>query len=292
MVKSMTGFGRGQVSELGYQIICEIKGVNHRYFDPYIRISRRYNSLEERIKEELRKFVSRGRLEITINIEHTEDSTRHLKVDNALAIAYYNHLKDLAEKLNISQEIRVIDVFRLPEVFSLEDEEDDLETVWEVLKKSLDQALEGLVAMRKKEGLNLALDISNRTKLIMAMVDRLEVRSPQVRQEYGERLRNRIAEFLTQDVVDEQRLLQEIAIFADKSNITEEVVRLKSHTQQLEELMKVDEPIGRKADFLVQEMFREINTIASKSNDLVMNHIVVDAKAELEKIREQLQNIE
>lgn len=292
MVKSMTGFGRSQVNDLGYQVNCEIKGVNHRYFDPFIRISRRYSSLEDRIKEELRKYVSRGRLEININIEKTEESRRNIKVDKDLAIAYYNYLKELAEKLNISEEIRIIDMFRLPEVFSLEDEEEDLEIVWAVLKQSVDQAVECLVDMRIKEGINLAEDIRVRNQMILGMVERLEARSPEVSREHGERLRSRIIEFMEQDGIDEQRLLQEIAIFADKSNVTEEIVRLKSHNQHLEELMQAQDSVGRKSDFLVQEMFREINTIASKANDLEMNRIVVDAKAELEKIREQLQNIE
>ncbi|NLX03176.1 MAG: YicC family protein [Syntrophomonadaceae bacterium] len=292
MVRSMTGFGRGQINDCGYTVNCEIKGVNHRYFDPFIRISRRYSLLEDRIKEELRKYVSRGRLEININIEKSGESKRNIKVDKDLAIAYYNYLKELAEKLNISQEIRIIDLFRLPEVFSLEDEEEDIEIVWAVLRQSLDVAMDCLVDMRVKEGLNLAEDIRSRNRGILKMVEQLETRSPQVSLEHGERMRTRISEFMEQDVADQQRLLQEIAIFAEKSNITEEIVRLKSHSQHLEELMHAEDAVGRKSDFLVQEMFREINTIASKANDLEMNRIVVEVKAELEKIREQLQNIE
>jgi uncharacterized protein (TIGR00255 family) len=292
MVRSMTGFGRGQTNDCGYTVNCEIKGVNHRYFDPFIRISRRYSLLEDRIKEELRKYVSRGRLEVNINIEKSGESKRNIKVDKDLAIAYYNYLKELAEKLNISQEIRIIDLFRLPEVFSLEDEEEDIEIVWAVLKQSLDVAMDCLVDMRVKEGLNLAEDIRSRNRVILQMVEQLETRSPQVSLEHGERMRTRISEFMEHDVVDQQRLLQEIAIFAEKSNITEEIVRLKSHSKHLEELMQSEDAVGRKSDFLVQEMFREINTIASKANDLEMNRIVVEVKAELEKIREQLQNIE
>jgi len=292
MVRSMTGFGRGQTNDCGYSINCEIKGVNHRYFDPFIRISRRYSLLEDRIKEELRKYVSRGRLEVNINIEKSGESKRNIKVDKDFAIAYYNYLKELAEKLNISQEIRIIDLFRLPEVFSLEDEEEDIEVVWAVLRQSLDVAMDCLVDMRVKEGLNLAEDIRSRNRVILQMVEQLETRSPQVSLEHGERMRTRISEFMEHDVVDQKRLLQEIAIFAEKSNITEEIVRLKSHSKHLEELMQSEDAVGRKSDFLVQEMFREINTIASKANDLEMNRIVVEVKAELEKIREQLQNIE
>jgi len=288
----MTGFGRGQTEANGYQVSCEIKGVNHRYFDPYIRMSRRYNSLEENIKEELKKYVNRGRLELNINIEKTGESARNIKVDKELAIAYYGYLKELAEKLDISPEIKIIDLFRLPEVVSLKEQEEDLEMIWPVLQSSVQMAIESLVGMRIKEGQNLERDILYRNGLIFAITEKLELRSPAVSGEYGAKLSQRIAELVPVDALDEQRLMQEVAIFADKSNITEEIVRLKSHIKHMEELMKSQEPVGRKGDFLLQEMFREINTIGSKANDLEMNRMVVDAKAELEKIREQIQNIE
>lgn len=292
MIKSMTGFGRGQTEENGYQVTCEIKGVNHRFFDPYIRMSRRYNSLEENIKEELKKYVNRGRLELNINIEKTGESQRNIKVDNELAIAYYGYLKELAEKLDISAEIKIIDLFRLPEVVSLKEQEEDLEQLWPVLQSTINMAMVSLVNMRIKEGQNLERDILYRNGLISAITEKLELRSPAVSGEYAAKLRQRIAEWIPADQLDEQRLMQEVAIFADKSNITEEIVRLKSHIQHMEELMGSREPVGRKGDFLLQEMFREINTIGSKANDLDMNRLVVDAKAELEKIREQIQNIE
>lgn len=292
MVRSMTGFGRSQVEQAGYQVSCEIKGVNHRYFDAYIRISRRYNILEEKIKEELKSHVSRGRLEVSISIERTSESRRSIKVDKELAIAYYNYLKEIAEKLNISPEIGVIDLFRLPEVFSLEDEEEDIEALWEVLKKCLNESVLSLVDMRSREGNNLARDILARNQYISSVVDKLEARAPLVAQENQDRLRARMVELMGQEVLDEQRILQEAALFADKASVTEEIVRLHSHIEHLEELMQQDGPVGRKCDFLVQEMFREINTVASKANDLEMGRTVVDVKAELEKIREQLQNIE
>ncbi len=288
----MTGFGRGQTEENGYQVSCEIKGVNHRFFDPYIRMSRRYNSLEENIKEELKKYVNRGRLELNINIEKTGESQRNIKVDNELAIAYHGYLKELAEKLDISPEIKIIDLFRLPEVVSLKEQEEDLEVLWPVLQSAISMAMLSLVDMRIKEGKNLERDIVYRNGLILSITEKLEMRSPSVAGEYGTKLRQRIAEWVPADMLDEQRLMQEVAIFADKSNITEEIIRLKSHIQHMEELMQSQEPVGRKGDFLLQEMFREINTIGSKANDLEMNRLVVDAKAELEKIREQIQNIE
>lgn len=293
MIKSMTGFGNSHViSELGYQVNCEIKGVNHRYFDINIRASRRYNILEDRIKEEVKRYVSRGRIEISINIEKTGDIKRTIKVDKGLAIAYYNSLKDLAEKLNISPNIPVIDLYRLPEVFSLEDVEEDTDLLWNVVKEALTAAIQGFNEMRSREGINLARDIKQRCGLVLSMVNQLEQRSPVVSAEYREKLHNRLEEYIPAVAIDEQRIIQEVAIFADKASVTEEIVRLKSHLGQLENLLQADEAVGRKCDFLVQEMFREINTVASKSNDLEMNRTVVEVKSELEKIREQLQNIE
>ncbi|NLN87883.1 MAG: YicC family protein [Syntrophomonadaceae bacterium] len=291
MVKSMTGFGRSQVQENGYNINCELKTVNHRYFDIHTRMPRRYLFLEDKIKGELKKSLHRGRIEINVNIEETGDTARNIKVDKDLAIAYYDSLKDLANNLDISSEFRVIDLFRLPDVFSLADEETDPEIIWTILKKALEEAVRSLVEMRSKEGANLARDIAARNAYILTEVDRLEQRSPQVAREYQERLFKRIAE-LTNNNADESRIIQEVALFANKARITEELVRLKSHIGHLDELLESRQSVGRKLDFLVQEMFREINTVASKANDIEMSQIVVDVKAELEKIREQVQNIE
>jgi uncharacterized protein (TIGR00255 family) len=292
MVRSMTGFGRSQVNDEGYQISCEIRGVNHRFLDPHIRMPRRYNVLEEKIKEEIKGCIQRGRLEININVDKTDDSQRTLKVDKGLDIAYYNYLKEIAENLNISKEIRVIDVFRLPEVFSLQDEEEDLELVWSIMQRAVKEAINSVLEMREKEGFNLAQDILARNEVILSRVRELELRSPEVEAEYRKKLHARIMEIIDPDLLDENRLLQEVAIFSDKTSITEEIVRLKSHVEHLKELLAFEDAVGRKCDFLVQEMFREINTISSKSNDLKMSQIVVDVKAEIEKIREQLQNIE
>lgn len=293
MIKSMTGFGRSQVNENGYAISCEIKGVNHRYFDPHIRMPRRYGLLEDRVKEEIKKQIHRGRIEISINIEKTRESTRNIKVDKDLAMAYYKSLKDLAEYLDMNAVFSLIDIFRLPDVFNLEDAEEDLEITWLTLQKSIAEATDGLMAMRIKEGQNLLTDLMNRTDFILNEVRKLEARAPLLEQEYEEKLRNKIKEMISLEAVDENRILQEVAIFADRVSITEEIVRLQSHVKQFNEtLTNGDEAIGRKSDFLVQEMFREINTVASKANDIEMGQIVISVKAELEKIREQLQNIE
>ncbi len=291
MVRSMTGFGRSSLSEAGYEVSCELKTVNHRYFDVHARIPRRYAFLEEKIKDELKKYLQRGRIEISINIEKTKESARNIKVDKGLAMAYYDSLKDLAENLNISSEFRVIDLFRLPDVFNLTDEQEDPDQIWEVLSLALHEAVNSLVEMRSKEGSNLAEDIAQRNAYILTAVERLEKRSPTVAQEYQEKLSKRISDMIN-NVADESRIIQEVAIFADKASVTEEIVRLRSHISHLDELLNSSQAVGRKLDFLLQEMFREINTVASKANDIEMSQIVVDVKAELEKIREQIQNIE
>ncbi|NLV20530.1 MAG: YicC family protein [Syntrophomonadaceae bacterium] len=293
MIKSMTGFGRSQLNENGYAISCEMKGVNHRYFDPHIRMPRRYGLLEDKVKEEMKKHIQRGRIELSINIEKTGESTRNIKVDKELAMAYYNSLKDLAKNLDMHANFSLIDIFRLPDVFSLEEAEEDLEITWQTLQKSLAEAIDGLMDMRIREGRNLLTDLLARTDFILNEVSTLEKRAPLLEQEYEEKLRTKIKEMIPQDTVDENRILQEVAIFADRVSITEEIVRLQSHIQQLNEtLMNSEEAIGRKSDFLVQEMFREINTVASKANDIEIGQIVIRVKAELEKIREQIQNIE
>ncbi|MGE5371857.1 MAG: YicC/YloC family endoribonuclease [Solirubrobacterales bacterium] len=292
MVRSMTGFGRAEVAGSMYQITCEIKCVNHRFFDFNLRMPRRYGALEDRVREKLKQSVSRGRVEVSCNIEKSGTPERALKVDNELAITYYKCLKDLAFTLEIPADIRLIDVFRLPEVFSLQEAEDDLEHLWNVMDQALEQAMAELVRMREKEGQTLVRDIVQRTGMIVETVAQVEERSPLVVRDYAERLRKRLNDLMGEATVDENRLAQEIAVFADRASITEEIVRLRSHCQQMQEYLNGSESVGRKCDFLVQEMLREVNTIASKANDLTISQLAVDMKAELEKIREQIQNIE
>lgn len=292
MIRSMTGFGRGEINQNGYQIVCEMRGVNHRFFDFNLRMSRRYNSLEDRVREKVKQRIVRGRIEISFNIEKTGDTPRNIKVDNDLAMIYHKSLKDLAENLQISTDMNVIDVFRLPEVFSLEEKEADLDDLWVGMDSALDAALVNLLVMREKEGRSLAADIMEKNAVILATVAKIEERSPQVVKEYADRMRRRINEIQADLNLDENRLIQEVAIFADRASIAEETVRLRSHCDQMEQLMASLDPVGRKGDFLIQEMFREVNTIASKANDLEIGKMAVDLKAELEKMREQIQNIE
>jgi uncharacterized protein (TIGR00255 family) len=288
----MTGYGQAQVNRSGYQISCEVRSVNHRYLDTNIRMPRRYALLEDNIKEEIKKYVSRGRLEFTINIEKTEAKARNIKVDKDLAITYHRYLKELADDVNISPQIKIIDLFRLPEVFVLEEDVEDVEEIWPILQIALTEAMQSLVAMRNREGNYLIEDILQRTDLIADMVTELEQRSPLVAKEHTDKLRQRISGLIGNELLDEARIYQEAALFAERINATEEIVRLQSHIQHLRQLLQEQNSVGRKCDFLVQEMFREINTIASKANDYEMSRIVVETKAELEKIREQLQNLE
>lgn len=288
----MTGYGQAQINKSGYQISCEVRSVNHRYLDTNIRMPRRYALLEDNIKEEIKKYVSRGRLEFTINIEKTEAKARNIKVDKDLAITYHRYLKELADDVNISPQIKIIDLFRLPEVFVLEEDVEDVEEIWPILQIALTEAMQSLVAMRNREGNYLIEDILQRTDLIADMVTELEQRSPLVAKEHTDKLRQRISELIGNELLDEARIYQEAALFAERINATEEIVRLQSHIQHLRQLLQEQNSVGRKCDFLVQEMFREINTIASKANDYEMSRIVVETKAELEKIREQLQNLE
>jgi uncharacterized protein (TIGR00255 family) len=292
VANSMTGYGQAQVNRSGYQISCEVRSVNHRYLDTNIRMPRRYALLEDNIKEEIKKYVSRGRLEFTINIEKTEAKARNIKVDKDLAITYHRYLKELADDVNISPQIKIIDLFRLPEVFVLEEDVEDVEEIWPILQIALTEAMQSLVAMRNREGNYLIEDILQRTDLIADMVTELEQRSPLVAKEHTDKLRQRISELIGNELLDEARIYQEAALFAERINATEEIVRLQSHIQHLRQLLQEQNSVGRKCDFLVQEMFREINTIASKANDYEMSRIVVETKAELEKIREQLQNLE
>lgn len=292
MIKSMTGFGQGEGFAPGYRVTCEIKGVNHRYFDLNLRISRRYSLLEDRIREKIKEYVSRGRIDVFINIEKTGEYKRNIKVDNDLAMIYYNSLKDLAEYLQIESSISIVDIFKLPEVFALEEDEEDLESIWSGVEAALVSSLEGLIEMRTREGQVLAEDIRRRNRYIQQTIEVIEQRAPLVVAEHMERMQKRIQELNRELIIDENRLLQEMAIFADRCSITEELVRLKSHCSQMEEMLFSNEPVGRKCDFLLQEMFREVNTIASKSNDLFINRTIVELKAELEKMREQVQNVE
>ncbi len=291
MIKSMTGFGQAQYGTEGYDTKVEIKSVNHRFLDVNIRISRRYMLLEEKIHQFIKQYAVRGRFDVNVRLDATQQGSA-VKVDKTLALAYHQALKELAETLEIPLNLKIMDYTRFNDVIRLEEPEENLDQVWELLQVPLSQAMEQLVEMRIFEGKKLVDDITGRVDAIAAKVDEIETRSPQVEENYRKRLNARLEEVLPQSFIEPQRIIQEVAIFSDKISIAEEITRLRSHIQQFRDMLDKGDSIGRKSDFLLQEMFREINTVASKANDAVMASMVVDVKAELEKIREQIQNIE
>ena len=293
MANSMTGFGRGEASGHGYQFTVELKSVNHRFFEASIRLPRNMLSFEERIRKLLQEKIQRGRLDVFINVKETEEKKRLVKVDKDLALSYDKTLKELALALEAPYETDIYRLSALPEVLAIEDELMDFELLWAVLKIAVNAALNGFMEMRQLEGEKLVGDLLNRLHSILNEKDQIASFSETMVTDYQGRLRERIQLLLSENaVLDETRLANEVAFFADRISITEELVRLQSHLDQCRRTLQGTEPVGRKLDFLVQEMNREINTIGSKANNLNIAQRVVELKSELEKIREQIQNLE
>lgn len=288
----MTGYGRSEQIVDGRAVTVEIKSVNHRYFEFSCRTTRGYSFLEEKLKSFLQGRITRGKVDAYISVEALESAQTQVLVNHSLAEGYVQALRELAERYGLRDDISVSTVSRYSDIFSVHKAPEDEEAVWNSVQQAAEEALKNFLAMREAEGERLRADVLSRAGTIMQLVDEIETRSPQTVAEYQERLRQKIQELLGDNTVDEQRLLTETAIFADKVAVAEETVRLRSHFRQMEEMMKTDAPIGRKLDFLVQEMNREANTIGSKAVDSKIAYLVVDIKAEIEKIREQIQNIE
>lgn len=299
MLKSMTGFGRGEYEDESFSITVEMKTVNHRYNEVAIRLPRFLNPLEDRIRKAILKTVNRGRIDVFINADYTSSDNCSLKVDKNLATAYHKALQKVGEAIGydaatINGAVELLHIARCPEVINVKEGFFDVETVWPKVEQAVEQAVANLVAMRETEGGNIYGDFIYRADLIAAKLAEIEERSPKVVEEYQAKLSERLNNLLEEHniAVEPERLLQEVAIFADRTSITEEIVRLKSHIKQFKLIIASDQPVGRKLDFLIQEFNREANTIASKANDYTLAQIVVDVKAEIEKIREQIQNIE
>ncbi len=288
----MTGYGRSEQIVDGRAVTVEIKSVNHRYFEFSCRTTRGYSFLEEKLKSFLQGRITRGKVDAYISVEALESAQTQVLVNHSLAEGYVQALRELAERYGLRDDISVSTVSRYSDIFSVHKAPEDEEAVWSSVQQAAEEALKNFLAMREAEGERLRADVLSRAGTIMKLVDEIETRSPQTVAEYQERLRQKIQELLGDNTVDEQRLLTETAIFADKVAVAEETVRLRSHFRQMEEMMATDAPIGRKLDFLVQEMNREANTIGSKAVDSKIAYLVVDIKAEIEKIREQIQNIE
>ncbi len=292
MAMSMTGFGRCETTVNGRQITIEMKSVNHRYFEFSCRTTRGYSFLEDKLKKYVAQKVSRGKVDMFVSITESEDSQVDVTINKPLASGYVNAIHNLASEYDIKDDLTVSVLSRYSDIFQIHKEEQDEEQIFADVTVALDKALDGFLAMRKAEGEKLKEDILNRVDTIMSIVSEIEERSPITVEEYRQKLTKRISDMLSSTEIDEQRILTEAAIFADKVAVDEETVRLRSHFEQMKTFFESCVPIGRKLDFIVQEMNREANTIGSKVTDSILAHKVVDIKAEIEKIREQVQNIE
>lgn len=292
MVRSMTGYGRYQQMIDGMDITVEIKAVNHRYFEYTSRIPRAYGFLDEKLKAYVQKAVSRGKVDVCVWIETVDAPGSEVTVNYTLAEGYLKALRELADRFGLPNDVKVSTLTRYTDILTVHRQAEDEEAVWEAVRTVADEALERFVRMREREGAKPREDILSRAQTILEAVAVVEERSPQTVQEHMDKVQARMRELLGTATVDEQRLLTEAALFADKIAVAEETVRLRSHIEQLEHMLTGDEAVGRKLDFLVQEINREANTIGSKAQDVQLARVVVDIKAEIEKIREQLQNLE
>lgn len=292
MIKSMTGFGRFEGQVNGRNISLEIKSVNHRYFEFSCRTTRGYSFLEEKLKSYISSKISRGKVDMFVSITEPEDTPTEVLVNHNLAEGYLNALKELEEKYGIVNNATTVDVGRYPDVLTVHKAPENEERVWSDVKTAVDKALEDFTAMREAEGERLKADVLGRAETIIEIVSKIEKRSPETVSEYQSRLKEKIEELLQSKEYDEQRVITEVAVFADKVAVDEETVRLRSHFDQLNIYLNEDKPVGRSIDFLIQEMNREANTIGSKVKDATIAQMVVKIKNEIEKIREQIQNIE
>ena len=294
MIISMTGFGRGEFSDGKRTFIAEIRAVNHRYSDITVKMPRRYSFAEDRIKNAVKEVVRRGKLEVSIIVENITEDDTNIRLNTMVARQYFDNLTLLKEEFGLTGEVTLPFLAGLPDVMKAVPDVEDEEEITKCLETSVQSAARHLDEMRIAEGDKLAEDLLARGKHIRELVDRIEERAPRVVEVYTEKLKARIKELIgSSATVPEDRILLEAAIFADKSNITEELVRLDSHIQQLHSIIsKSSQPDGKKLDFLVQEMNREANTIGSKANDMEITNVMLEIKSEIEKIREQVQNIE
>lgn len=291
MIKSMTGFGRGKYENEGRIYTVEIKSVNHKYSDINVRLPKFLNCVEDKIRKRISTSISRGKIDVFINFENYSNKGTSIKINKELAKEYLIQLKELADETNINFDVNIIDISKLPEILKLEDNENE-ELISSELMIALDSAIENFISMREIEGQKLIEDIEKRICLIQEKVNEITKFSSTLVDEYITKLETRVNELLKPGVADENRLMQEIVIFSDKSSIEEELTRLKSHISQFLNLIKQDSPIGKKIDFLIQEINREVNTIGSKANCLEITNRVIEIKTEVENIREQIQNIE
>jgi uncharacterized protein (TIGR00255 family) len=292
VLHSMTAFGRGEAVADGYRFTVELRTLNHRFCDIRVKLPRRYTDCEEEIKRKLSSQFSRGRIEVNVVADETLDKVRHLTVDTELAETYKRLLLDLRDKLGIEGGLRLDTLLQFRDIFVFKEDEESRGQAWKVMETALDQGVKQCIHMRREEGSAIEADFSERLNRLETLVREIESRAPLVVIDVQERLQKRIEELLGQGELDESRLAQEVAIQAEKSDVTEELIRFKSHIQQFGTLLEASGPRGRQLEFVLQEMHREINTIGSKANDVQIGQTVIQIKTELERFREQLQNVE
>ena len=290
MIKSMTGFGRANYSIDDRQYTVEIKSVNNRYCDLSVKMPRSISYLEEKVRAKITSAVARGKIDVFITFYNNSTKGKSIKFNNELASIYISELQKMADKNNIKKDIQVTEISKFPDVLTVENEEDE-ELIWSELEKPLDEALNNFIEMRQNEGKKLYEDISKRVDKIEEIVKEISENSTRLIKDYIVKLETRIKELMNTETIDENRLAMETVIYADKSSVEEEITRLKSHISQFRNLIN-GEVVGKKIDFLIQEMNRETNTIGSKSSSIDITNMVIDIKTEIEDIRDQVQNIE
>lgn len=292
MIKSMTGFGTGDAETADFKVHIEVKAVNQRFLETNYHMPYSMNMFENQLTKKIKEYASRGKLDINIRFQDLRDKAVTVKVDKGLVAAYGQALQEISSQLELSAPVTAAQIASYPDVLKLNEENADLEAAQPVLMQAMEQALESFVAMREAEGQNIQRDLLARIATLENFVGELEKLAPEIVAAYRQRLENLLREYLAKEDIEESRIIQEVALFTDKVNYTEETVRLRSHFNQFRQIITAGEPVGRKLDFLIQEMNREINTVASKANSAGAAQFVVDVKSEIEKIREQIQNIE
>lgn len=292
MIKSMTGFGRCEVAEKERKFTVEMKAVNHRYLDVNIKMPKKLNFFESAIRGELKNYISRGKVDIFISYEDFSESNTNVRYNKDIAEEYLKYLRQMSQEFELDDDIRVSTLSKYPEVFTMEEQNIDEEELWKELQKAVVGAAQMFVNTRITEGEHLRDDLLEKLDGMLKLVDFISERSPQIIKEYKSKLEDKVRELLADTAVDEGRLLTEVTIFADKVCVDEEIVRLRSHIETTKNSLKEGGSIGRKLDFIAQEMNREANTILSKANDLEISNVAIELKTEIEKVREQIQNIE
>ena len=292
MIRSMTGFGRCEIQSGEKKFTVEMNGVNHRYLDVNIRMPKKLYFFETAIRSYLKKYIQRGKVDIFVTYEDLSEGQMSLKYNEALASEYLDYFRQMEEKFGLENDVRISALSRYPEVFTMEEQDVDEEEMWNGLREALDGACVQFVSARETEGEKLREDLIGKLDDMKAVVEKIEERSPQILSEYREKLEEKVKELLADTQIDESRIAAEVVLFADKICTDEEIVRLKSHIDHMKSTLQAGEGIGRKLDFIAQEMNREANTILSKANDLTVSNYGIDLKTEIEKVREQIQNIE